>query len=159
MALIILRSLMLIILLLCGNVMTLSNMNDSMLFRKFLCVNQPCGSNAECIQSYDGGFCLCTCGFGGNPYEGCSRIEPSTITRIKIGLKFPIKLNSRVSLSDLYWLLVENRFYADVFVADKLRRWSRYIQGTIALLGFECAHCECHLSLPSPNVPVAMARG
>ena len=116
-----------------------SVVNSTLSYRKFLCINKPCGKNAECILTEDGGFCICKCGFSGDPYYGCEFSEPNSVFRIKLGNKLPIKLSFTPDIPTIYRELVKksNYFYYEAFVEDRLRRWGAYKEGSISIMYLE----------------------
>ncbi len=108
-------------------------------YRKYLCIDKPCGKNAECILTEDGGFCICKCGFSGDPYDGCKFSEPNLVFRIKVGNRLPIRLNFTPDVSTIYREMVKksNFFYYEAFVEDRLRRWGAYKDGSISIMHME----------------------
>ena len=115
--------------------------NNSHSFRKYTCESRGCGSDAECMKSSDGGLCLCNCGYQGNPYEECNRIDPKIMTRIKVGFQFPswVKMDVPVSRTQIASELIKNLFYSELLVEDRLRIWGRYIPGSLNILEFKYA--------------------
>ena len=113
--------------------------NLSISHRKYLCISKPCGKNAECIHTEDGGFCICKCGFSGDPYLGCAFSEPNSVFRIKLGNKLPFRLNFTPDVPTIYRELVKksNYFYYEAFVEDRLRRWGAYKEGSISIMYLE----------------------
>ncbi len=115
--------------------------NSTLSLRKYYCIKENCGKNAECKLTDDGGFCVCKCGFSGDPYEGCELTDPKTVLLIKVGQILPIKLKFRPDVSMVYKELVKksNFFYFEAFIEDILRRWGAYIPGTFSVIYFEYA--------------------
>ena len=118
-----------------------NNNRTSLSFRQYLCKKEPCGANANCIFSDDGGFCQCKCGFKGNPYESCVYINPDSATRVLMGLELPFKYNFHISKEELYLELVKegNLIFRRLLLEDAMISWGRYIPGSISIVEFEYA--------------------
>ncbi len=71
----------------------LVNINENLIIPSVnpqLCKENPCGTNAECLNWKDFSVCRCLCGFYGDPYLKCNWMTPTKAWRIAAEIFYQI---------------------------------------------------------------------
>lgn len=101
--------------------------------------NNDCGLNAICYEF----FCLCECGFIGNPYLNCSLADTSVYRYGELGLHLPfsIKPNSGHMRALAEIAKPQNRIAHMAIVKEKLLDYMPYVANSITLSMIEYDSC------------------
>jgi hypothetical protein len=108
------------------SVLTLLNSNN------FSCYsNDACGLNAICYEF----FCLCECGFIGNPYLNCSLADTSVYRFGELGLHLPFSItpNSGQMRALAEIAKPQNRITHMAIIKEKLLDYLPYVPNSLTL--------------------------